>query len=458
MREIVTNSDDPTSRPISTPTASPRLAHYSIEPSEPTVLFGDDKVDPFARQFGPDRDLPLTFRYRTDPGVIVSLGLPPAKNHRDDDARNAVLTEAKLAYERNRWVSFSRRPAWYVGRARYLGTSYRYNPVLSAVADGVKAGLLEEQRASPRTRGRQSRFRATSLLHTLISEAPVRSHLHEVIWLRDDQRRLVNYADTALTRRMREEIEAVNTIMAEIEVDVTGPDVQSIGSYWIVSGACLLPATPRVRRVFNRSSFDKGGRLYGWWQSLSSADRRYILLNGEPVLEPDYAQIHAQIIYALRGISLIGDAYETGEFSRAWGKKAFNIGVNANNKLGAIAAISKDLQIGRRNASKLLDAVMAKHRQVSDIFCSDAGVGLMKIDADITLSAVQHCQAQGIAVLPVHDSLIVPATDAEQTAEIMKAAFEQRFPQSRTCEVRIKNSLPQDGKDCGKRVSGRLAA
>jgi hypothetical protein len=61
-------------------------------------------------------------------------------------------------------------------------------------------------------------------------------------------------------------------------------------------------------------------------------------------------------------------------------------------------------------------------------------------------------------VLPVHDSLIVPAPYAERTAEIMKAAFEQRFPQSRSCEVRIKNPLPQNGKDCGERVSGRLAA
>ena len=285
-----------------------------------------------------------------------------------------MLTEAKLAYERNSWVSFSRRPAWYVGRLRYCGASYGYDPVLSAVADGVKAGLLEEERASPRTRGRQSRFRATPLLHALLSGAPIRSHLHEVIWLRDDRRRLVNYGDTALTRRLRKEIEAVNTIMAEIEVDLAGPDVQRVGSYWIVSGIYLLPAAPRVRRVFNRGSFHKGGRLYGWWQSLSSADRAYILLNGEPVLEPDYAQIHAQIIYALKGISLIGDAYETGEFPRAWGKKAFNIGINAKNKLGAIAAISKELKISRRNASKLLGAIMAKHRQVSDIFCSDAGV------------------------------------------------------------------------------------
>jgi hypothetical protein len=406
----------------------------------------------------PQCDLPLTFRWRTDPEAMAALGLAPARTARHEDARNAVLTEAKLAYERNSWVSFSRRPKWYVGRHRYYGRSYGYTPILSAVGDGVSAGLLEEDRASPHTRGRQSRFRATPRLYARFSRGPIRSHLHEVIWLRDDRRRLVNYTDTALTRRLRKEIEAVNTIMAEIEVNLAGPEVQRVGSYWKVSGTYLLPSPPRVRRVFNRGSFDRGGRLYGWWQGLSSADRAYILLNGEPVLEPDYAQIHAQIIYALRGASLIDDAYETGEFPRAWGKKAFNIGINAKNKLGAIAAISRELKIDRRDASKLLGAVTAKHRQVSDIFCSDAGVGLMKIDADITLRAVQHCQAQGIAVLPVHDSLIVPTADAERTAEIMKAAFEQRFPRSRACEVRIKNAPPQDGKGCGERVSGRWAA
>jgi hypothetical protein len=186
------------------------------------------------------RDLPLTFRWRADTKAIAALGLDPARSSRHDDARNAVLTEAKLAYERNSWVSFSRRPAWYVGRARYYGASYGYDPVLSAVADGVKVGLLEEQRASPRTRGRQSRFRATPHLYAMLNEARIRSCLHEVIWLRDDRRKLVNYADTALTRRMRNEIEAVNTIMAEIEVDLTGSGVQSVGSYWVVSGTSGL--------------------------------------------------------------------------------------------------------------------------------------------------------------------------------------------------------------------------
>jgi hypothetical protein len=406
----------------------------------------------------PERDLPLTFRWRTDPEAIAALGLASARTSRHEDALNAVFSEAKLAYERNRWVSFSRRPEWYVGRHRYYGRSYGYKPVLNGVADGVSAGLLEEDRASPRTRGRQSRFRATPRLYALFRGAPIRSHRHEVIWLRDDRRRPVNYVDTALTRRLRKEIEAVNTIMAEIDVNLAGPEVQRVGSYWMASGTYVLPSAPRVRRVFNRSSFDKGGRLYGWWQGLSSADRANILLNGQTVLEPDYAQIHAQIIYALRGLFLIGDAYETGEFPRAWGKKAFNIGINAKNKLGAIAAISKEMKISRGHSSKLLGAVTSKHRQVSDIFCSDAGVGLMKIDADISLRAVQHCQSQGIPVLPVHDSLVVPAADVERTAEIMKAAFEQRFPNSRPCEVRIKNPLPQDGRDCGERVPGRWAA
>jgi hypothetical protein len=416
----------------------------------------DETLEPFVPAFGLSRDLPLSFHTRTEPRAIAALGLPPARSPRHEDARNAVFTEAMLAHERDSWVSFSRRPAFYVGRDRYQGDTFRYDLILGAVADGVAAGLLEEDRALPGSRGRQSRFRATVLLCEQLKEQPIRAVVHEVIWLRDNYGRPVTYSDTAITRRIRREVQTINSAMADIAIDL--PDVEKRGAHWVVSNRYVLPCPPGVRRVFNRGSFEKGGRLYGWFQNLPGADRARLLMNGQPVLEPDYAQIHAQIIYALKGISLNGDAYETDEFSRAWGKKAFNIGINAKNKLGAIAAVSKELRISRRDASRLLDAVMAKHRQVSDIFCSDAGVGLMKIDADITLRAMQHCQSQGIAVLPVHDSLIVSAPNADRTAEIMKAAFEQRFPQSRPCEVRIKNPLPQDGKDCGKRVSGRLAA
>jgi hypothetical protein len=402
----------------------------------------EDEIDALFGPFGEQRDLSLTFSEHLPESVIADLGLPSARSSRHDDARNRLLARAVLASQRNLWVSFSRRRQFYVGRDRYHGETFRYDTVLSAVADGVNAGFIEEDRALPGLRGRQSRFRATPLLCELLSGCSIESQLHECIWLRDHHRRLVNYTDTAPTRRMRKDVEAINSVMAEIKVDLNA-DFQQIGSHWIVSGTYLLPTAPRVRRVFNRNSFNKGGRLYGWWQGIPSIDRAHLLLDGEPVLEPDYAQIHAKIIYAMRGFPLIGDAYDTGEFPREFGKRAFNIALNAKNRLGAKAAISKELGIDRRTASRLLAAIDAKHDQVANIFCSDAGVSLMKIDAEITLLSVKQCQARGIAVLPVHDSLIVPAPYAQEAAEIMQEAFAMRFPQASPCEVRIKqNAIP----------------
>jgi hypothetical protein len=397
-----------------------------------------------------------------------TLSLPPARSALHADALNAVLTEANLAADLNRWVSYSRRRAAYVGRQRYHGDSFRFGPILSAVAEGVNAGLLEEERASPRTRGRQSRLRATPQLRELLGGRPIRTQLHEVIWLKDHSKRLVNYTETAQTRRLRTEIEAINAVMADITVELAGP-VDKVGSYWFVGDTYLLPSTARVRRVFNRGSFDKGGRLYAWFQSLPAADRARLLLNGEPVLEPDYAQIHAQIIYALRGIPLVGDAYETGEFPREFGKRAFNIAVNARSLRAAVAALAHELGTDRVTAAKVISSVTAKHDRVADVFCSDFGVDLMRIDSDITLEAVRSCQAQSIPVLPVHDSLIVPAPDADKAAEIMVMAFAARFPQTKNCEVRIKKNqfhrletlIPHSGRNGGvvkDGSEGRLAA
>ena len=68
----------------------------------------------------------------------------------------------------------------------------------------------------------------------------------------------------------------------------------------------------------------------------------------------------------------------------------------------------------------------------------------MKIDSDITIDAMLRCVANGIAALPVHDSIAVRAQDAGQTAEIMMAAFATRLPKSSPCKVRIKKQpVPQ---------------
>lgn len=134
------------------------------------------EFDQFSDAVGFERDLPLSFRWRAEGNSIACLGLPAARNDHYEIARNAVLTEAMLADEIHRWVSFSRRKAFYVGRHRYHGAAFKYYTVLAAVADAVKASLLEEERALPGSRGRQSRFHATPLLSERLKEA-ARSHL-----------------------------------------------------------------------------------------------------------------------------------------------------------------------------------------------------------------------------------------------------------------------------------------
>ena len=366
----------------------------------------DNDFDPDFGSFGTSRDVPITFRFRSDADAMARLALPPAADGRYADARNAVLTEAKLAADMGRGLSYSRRRDFYTRGRRYHGDTISYRTVVGAVKDGLDAGLLVERRARPgahrRRCRRQSCIRATPLLCRLLDQAALHSPKREVIWLRD-QGGLINYEDTPETRQMRREIEAINSEMSKLAVDVVAAEVRKKGQRWIVGGTHLVAAPPMVRRIFSRGSFDKGGRLYGWFQGLPSRYRAAMTINGEPVLEPDFGQFHAAIIYGLRNIRLVGDAYETAEFSRDQGKLAFNIALNARSERCAVAAISQHLNLERRRASDLLAAIKRKHKPIADVFCSDAGVSITRIDSDITLHAVKDCQSQGIGVLPVHE-------------------------------------------------------
>ncbi|TXN38892.1 hypothetical protein FV227_21720 [Methylobacterium sp. WL119] len=83
-----------------------------------------------------ERDRPLTFLWR--PRIderIASVVLPPARSSRHEIARQRIIAEAVLAHEEGRFVSYSRRKAFYAGRRRYNGAAFTYTNVLSAVED-----------------------------------------------------------------------------------------------------------------------------------------------------------------------------------------------------------------------------------------------------------------------------------------------------------------------------------
>ena len=379
------------------------------------------------------RDKPLSFHWRAKPDVFEAL-FGSSGNRKLDDVRNSILTEGVLAFESGgRWVSYSRQRGFYVDR--YCGTPISYETVTRSLERALVEGLVEEERARPgdhlRT-GSQSRFRAMPCLVAAYRGAELRHELHELIRLRDEMGRLISYRETDATLRMRREIERINEFLRPLVVELNAPGVIRTERHLLMpSGQHILMLPPSLYRVFNRGSFRLGGRLYGgWWQSVPNRSwqlRQRLMVNGEPVVEPDYEAMHARILYAERGLKFEGDPYETGIFPRREGKLAFLIGLNARNSVAAIGAIAEALRVERQHAAKLLKAVKARHPAITDFFGADHGLKLMRIDSEITLGVMRRCVHADIPALPVHDSFVTSARHDGHVREFMEQSLAFHF-------------------------------
>ncbi len=63
------------------------------------------------------------------------------------------------------------------------------------------------------------------------------------------------------------------------------------------------------------------------------------------------------------------------------------------------------------------------HAPIADLFGSGIGFRLMFIESGILIEALQALFAKGITALPLHDSVLVAASEAGAAEEVMKEAF-----------------------------------
>lgn len=252
-----------------------------------------DLVEDTARREERQHDRPLSFHWRTiNFDRIQALGLDRHASKQLNAARNSILTEAMLAHDERRWVSYSRRKAFYVGAKRYHGTGYTYAAIFSAINEALRLELIEEERAVPGGRGWQSRFRATPRLVEGLASALIEYQLCGLIRLKDAAGTLTGFRESAGTVGMRREMEAINEFLASIDLRLDAADAVRTKHHLLIAGAHYRPTSvPMLYRVFNRGSFRLGGRAYSWWQSLPKAYRRQLLINEEPTSEPDFSQM-----------------------------------------------------------------------------------------------------------------------------------------------------------------------
>ena len=241
---------------------------------------------------------------------------------------------------------------------------------------------------------------------------------------------MVDYRDTAETRRMRRRLRAINDALRDVAIDLEAEaEAVRIGDIIRFSNTAVCLSPRGLYRVFN-GDFACGGRFYGpGYQGLPKALRSHLLIDGNRTVELDYGQTHPRLLAAQQGVDLgPRDIYAVDGWPRQIVKRAVNIMINAETMHAAHGAIS--LEMGsfteRPQAVACAEAIKLRHPQLSPAFGSGAGLQLQLTDSAIAEDVLQRLLGRGMAVLPVHDSFVVERQNASILEREMAAAWRQK--------------------------------
>jgi hypothetical protein len=189
-----------------------------------------------------------------------------------------------------------------------------------------------------------------------------------------------------------------------------------------------------LHRVFNNGTFSQGGRFYGGFHlELLRNLRKRILINGEPVVEPDFSALHIRMLYHLEGIDYREDPYAIlcdSKEERKVFKIIFLVAINAETQKKAIYGIQKELEengipfdTDYQNLKRCLQRVKSVHGPIAKYLNTGVGLKLQNLDSRITDLILKTLTREEIPVLPVHDSFIVRERDMHRLIEVMKSSY-----------------------------------
>ena len=366
----------------------------------------------------------------------ANLGLACGRTRDINTAMGYVLGQAIKTYRSDpgRWISYSRNKNWYhePGRQQYFPVRAPYGGMVGAVDLLAATGAIEHRKSPRGNLGQQSSFRATPDLYRAYTERPVPLICtpRERIILRDGDGRLAPYQNSRDTDRWRKQVLKFNEVLSSASIELDGKLISEGDEVWVRDGdpVCVQDdetdqrrmvngtATLSLHRIWNQN-WQRNGRLYGCWvQNLPKENRRTLLLNGEPVAEPDYPALHCRLIYDLAGKPMPDKPFEIDGFERSEVKRAFYTMVNAPSRDSARRAICRH----SKRWKELMPAIARKHSAVEDALCSGIGARLMFTDATIMCRNLADLNREGIVALPIHDSVIVQAKHESKAFEIME--------------------------------------
>ena len=253
----------------------------------------------------------------------------------------------------------------------------------------------------------------------------------------------------------RDQLEAINALLEQHDFSCRLNLRSKMDSFY-----------PRLKAVFNNSSWQEGGRLYASgskngidYQCIPSDMRPSITIDGKPTVEMDYSGLHVNMLYAMEGAQLVEDAYAfLPSDQRALAKFAMLVVLNAEDErqgINALLSRRKELLyatglsqkkeslrkafILNDNMEEVVDKAKAAHPKISKYFFKQFALQLQNRDSKMALSVLTHFQRRGIPVLPVHDSFIIEKEKDAELKDVMEKVY-SKFNGEFSCVVKNGNS------------------
>lgn len=374
--------------------------------------------------------------------------------------------------------------AWKTNsRYNALHLSKKLIPIIQSLHDKGLIDLSKGSYGLPNSKGnRTTRIRASDMLQGWFAIAKFeredigQAEGQEVIILKDEAGKQLEYDDTPETNLMRQELEAYNSLMRASFVDIPSQENSVISivddesrEHRIIR---LGGGTPLTRRIFSRNSWQMNGRFYGgWWQRIDEDWRAKIFINDAPTVEVDFQGLHIKMIYAQQGEDLVGDPYDlspnvfqwlSAQEKRFWVKKLVLTALNAKGKSSAYRAFRDGFPAGDSARSQmdeeldwLLKAFLSQNPKLKDYLFTDKGIELMRLDGEITALIHNHFTGKGIPILSVHDSYIVECSHVIEMQEVMAKASEAVVGIPLSTSIKLQE-MPEGTAATDKAIQGHV--
>ena len=246
-----------------------------------------------------------------------------------------------------------------------------------------------------------------------------------LVVLRDEHGREIPFKHTAKTLRVNTVLTRANRVNAAADIMYQR---ERITAYLLAVYKC---------------SFDLYGRLhtrgFRHLQGYKEGERAEITINGEAVVELDFAALHPNLLYAAEGLQYAGDPYAAVDprpEARAFLKRCLLAMLNAKDQTQALRATNYVFYqdpaekqrlnaIGITTAKPFIEKFKQAHPPIAHYFCAgkETGLRVMNRDARIALDVVDHFARQGKVVLAVHDSFIVQRKYRDELERVMHEKY-----------------------------------